>query len=144
VGAVRNQTETSRTKALIIFPIYIITQPGSGSNNKIIVFLTISGGVYMAVKRIIDGKLYDTKKSKRVATYTAENYYIGSFSESLYIKKTGEWFRLITNLGDDFCGGNCRGKGYDIEPYSEDQAKEWLVAYDFVDEYIEHFGEPEE
>ena len=99
----------------------------------------------MAVKRIIDGKLYNTETAKCIASITVEDYCIGSCSESLYIKNTGEWFRFITNLGSDFQGGgNCRGKGYDIEPYSEEQVKGWLIAYDFVDQYIEYFGELEE
>jgi len=102
----------------------------------------------MAVKRIINGKLYNTETAKCVASFDAEYDERDSFSESLYIKKTGEWFLLTERRPEDlefvYYGGNCGGQGYDIEPYSENQAKEWLVAYDFVDVYIEYFGEPEE
>lgn len=68
------------------------------------------------MKKIINGKQYDTSTARKIAT--AEN-------GSLYEKKTGEYF---IHLEDNTIGLNI------IHPITEDQAKKWVdeVAEDFA------------
>lgn len=81
-------------------------------------------------REVIYGKIYDTEEAECVASY---NYGVNGIDyESLYITKTGEWF-----LHNE---GSMPG----IEPYTAIDAMDWLAENDFVDEYIEYFGEPEE
>ena len=81
-------------------------------------------------REVIDGEIYDTEEAECVASY---NYRANGIDyESLYITKTGEWF-----LHNE---GSISG----IEPYTDIDAMDWLAEKDFVSEYIEHFGEPEE
>lgn len=99
------------------------------------------------MRRIIGGKLYDTDK----ATLVAKDWdgfdedFCDAFNiiaSTLYLKKTGEWFL--------YCGGevydhNCElCKSPQIVPIEPHEAKLWLAENDFVDEYIQYFGEPEE
>ena len=103
----------------------------------------------MLTRRIIDGKLYDTDKAECVASYdydlANDLYYI---IESLYIKKTGEWFFYGEGgPGTEYgvpCGNNWRECGATIIPFTAAEAQQWLAKKNFVDEYIEYFGEPEE
>ncbi len=84
------------------------------------------------MRQIINGRMYDTDTATLVADYTGRicfNYIEGA---GLYQKKNGEWFFVIDEE-----------RSY-IKPATELEAKEWLADYNFVDEYIEHFGEPEE
>lgn len=95
------------------------------------------------MRRIIDNKLYDTDKATLVAEhYEGYNNEFYSICEALYIKKTGEWF-----LNGE--GGQCTryrdaDEGGVIEPFAEDEAKDWLADKNFIDEYIQYFEEPEE
>lgn len=68
------------------------------------------------MKKIINGKQYDTETARRIATAT---------EGTLYEKKTGEFF---LHLVDDSIGLNI------IHPLTENQAKKWAdeVAEDFV------------
>ena len=76
------------------------------------------------MRQIINGRMYDTDTATLVADYTGRI----CFNQ----KKNGEWFFVIAEE-----------RSY-IKPATELEAKEWLADYNFVDEYIEHFGEPEE
>lgn len=102
------------------------------------------------MKKIIDGRMYNTETATRVAHY-ANGYSRGDLdfvSEGLYIKKNGEWFihgdggarsKYSVSIGSNSWGG-----GSAIIPFTEEDAKKWMEDHDFVDEYIKYFGEPEE
>lgn len=74
------------------------------------------------MRRIIDGKIYDTGKAEVI--YTDENS-----GRSWYVTKKGAYFIAYPN-------GEIRTK-------TEDEVRDFLAIYD-VDKYIELFGEMEE
>lgn len=102
------------------------------------------------MKRIINGKLYNTETAKEMGIYYSDyarndfDYY----EETLYKKKTGEFF--LYGFGNAaskyaksaFGGGQCGGEN--IKPLTEEQAKKWTENHLEADEYIEIFGEVEE
>lgn len=99
------------------------------------------------MKRIIGDKLYDTDKATLVAKDCDEfnEEFCDAFdiiSSALYIKRTGEWF-LYCEGGSHTCYGEQFG-GPQIKPTIPHEAKLWLAENNFVDEYIQYFGEPEE
>lgn len=89
------------------------------------------------MKKIIEGKKYDTETAKRVGRHaTTENN--GDFCiKELYKKKTGEFFFYTYQFA--WC------EYYEgIDPCTEDEAKQWAEVYLDGDEYEEIFGEVEE
>ena len=99
------------------------------------------------MKRIIGDKLYDTDKATLVAKDCDEfnEEFCDAFdiiSSALYIKKTGEWFLYCEGELYDHRCELCRGP--QIVPIAPHEAKLWLAENNFVDEYIQYFGEPEE
>lgn len=74
------------------------------------------------MKRIIDGKMYDTDTATRVY----EEVVFGK-RRTLYITKHGAWFLFYHSKKE-------------IVPKTEDEVKEYLGEKD-VDKYIEYFGE---
>lgn len=101
------------------------------------------------MKKIINGKMYNTETAKVLGEY--DNGYVcgdfNYFSETLYRKKTGEYF--LFGAGGALSGyashcGNRSGYGKEIIPMSEAKAKKWAEEYLDADEYIAVFGEPEE
>lgn len=101
------------------------------------------------MKKIIDGKKYDTDSAKLIESYQYGNY--GDFhwySEELYQKKTKEFFLHCeggpcSKYGEPI-SNNQIGWGAFIEPISETRAKEWLEIYGSVEQYETLFGEIEE
>ena len=101
------------------------------------------------MKKIINGKLYNTQTAKEVGQYW-NGYGAGDFHhicETLYLKKTGEYFLhgeggAMTHYSEA-CAGGWTG-GSIIIPYTEEQAKEWVVEHMDADDYMELFGEVEE
>ena len=102
------------------------------------------------MKQIINGKMYNTATATPIGRYE----YGGGprnfrwFSETLYRKKTGEFFLAgeggpRTRYAVD-CGNNCVSGGEDIIPLNIEEAKEWAESFLSTDEYILAFGEPEE
>lgn len=102
------------------------------------------------MKRIIDGRMYNTETATLVGHYNNGCSYsdFHVIDESLYIKKTGEWFlygfggamtEYAVKCEDGMTGGSAR-----IISFTDDEAKKWLEKYNLVDEYIKYFGEPEE
>lgn len=88
------------------------------------------------MKKIINGKKYDTGTAKKLASYS--NDYCGrdSFCTVLYLKRTGEYFKVVErgefiNDFDYACY---------IEPLTEEKAKEWVERY-ANDDYEKIFGE---
>lgn len=102
------------------------------------------------MKKIIDGKMYNTETATEIhhfnngLPYSDFNY----LEESLYKKKTGEFF-LAGNGGAmtkyaHHCADrtSCGGEG--IFPLTEDRAKLWAEKHMTTEKYIKTFGEPEE
>lgn len=102
------------------------------------------------MKKIINGKKYDTETAKKVG-YACANAPRNDFSfweEELYKKKTGEFF-LYGHGGPATgyakpCGNNAWQSGERIYPITIEKAKEWAERHLDADEYEEIFGEVEE
>lgn len=97
------------------------------------------------MKKIIDGRKYDTDLAIRLA-FHSNNLPQSDFrycEESIYRKKNGEFFlcgaggamsKYAVSCNDGYCGGD------GIIPLDEDAAKEWCAAYCSVDLYESIFG----
>lgn len=101
------------------------------------------------MKKIINGKVYDTSTAKRVGSWD-NGHYTSDFqycSEDLYQKKTGEFF-LHCEGGAMSCyashSGNSSGYGEQIQPITYEKAQKWAEDHLDGDEYCEIFGEPDE
>ena len=100
------------------------------------------------MKKIINGKKYDTETAQLKGTFKCGNR--SSFhywKEELYQEKTGEWFLYgdggaLSKYSDSY-GGNSWGIEK-IIPFSESEAKEWAEEYLSAEEYEELFGSVEE
>ncbi len=102
------------------------------------------------MKRVINGRLYNTETAKHIGNYYNDLSYddFNYFDEDLYLKKTGEFFlagssgafgKYAESVGpNSWCGGS------GIVPITEQEAKEWVEMHLDADTYIELFGEPEE
>lgn len=102
------------------------------------------------MKKIIKNKLYDTDTAKFLGEY-APNPDQGNFSyfcETLYRKKTGEFFlHGEGNAASKYahsCGQNERCGGEKIVPLTYAEAQAWAEEHLDGDDYIAIFGEPEE
>ena len=103
------------------------------------------------MKKIINGKKYDTETAKLIGRYRSE---LGRndfryFGEELFLKKTGEYFLFGEGHGMSkyrSFNGNSYSWGEEIAPMSKDEAFEWASkSSDMSVEQIEaHFGEVEE
>ena len=101
------------------------------------------------MKKIINGKLYDTDTAKEFGTYLNGYDYtdLRRMRETLYKKKTGEFFlygcggpmsKYAESCGNTTCSGAA------IIPLTLDEAKKWAEEHINPDVYIEIFGEVEE
>ncbi len=79
------------------------------------------------MKKIINGKLYDTEKAESFGSRTQ--------TATLYRRDDLSYFIHFTdtNMADD-----------QIQIVTEDEAKEWAVKNLSAEEYLADFGEPEE
>ncbi len=106
-------------------------------------------GDYLVMKKIINGKKYDTQSARLIEIYAYGNR--GDFhwySEALYQKKTKEFFLHCeggpcSKYGETI-SNNQVGWGDCIKPIDEIRAKEWLEVYGSVEQYEELFGDVEE
>lgn len=102
------------------------------------------------MKKIINGKKYDTETAKEVAFYCARLSVSdsGYYEEILCKKKTGEFFLYGRgNAASRYsrkCGTNTWGGGEAIVPLTEYEAREWAEQHLEVEEYETVFGEVEE
>ena len=102
------------------------------------------------MRKIIDGKMYNTETATQVAMWD-NGCYVNDFRyccETLYRKRTGEYF--IHGEGgamsvyatpvelNGWAGGEA------VKPLTKEQARVWMERRAGVDEYIAEFGEPEE
>ena len=101
------------------------------------------------MKRIINGKRYDTDTAQFIKTYSS-GLSISDFryyDESLYLKKTGEFFLYATGNGaSEYAGkyGDLRGPGEKIVPLTLDEARAWVEKIEDPDLYEELFDVEEE
>lgn len=101
------------------------------------------------MKKIINGRKYDTDTAKPVAGYTcgcASDF--GYVDETLYQKRTGEFFLHghggpMTQYGVRY-EDNSIGFGESIFPLTIGEAKIWVEERCDGDEYEKIFGEVEE
>lgn len=84
------------------------------------------------MKKIINGKVYSTETAKQIG-YDNDNQ-TGNWEETLYRKKTGEFF--VQHW--DAWNGGC------INPISFKEAQKWLEDHGSAEQYAEVFGEPDE
>lgn len=99
------------------------------------------------MKKIINGKVYDTEKAKQVASYSNAGSWrdFQHYEETLYLKKTGEYFLFgeggpMTRYARSE-GQNSWTGGERIEPLTYAAAKEWAEEHLDGDEYEAIFGE---
>ena len=98
------------------------------------------------MKRIIKGKVYDTATAKELGWYEniADSRNFSHFSETLYRKRTGEFF-LYGKGGPSTkysqrVDQNCWSGGEDIIPISVDNAREWVEDHLDAEDYEKIFG----
>lgn len=102
------------------------------------------------MKKVINGKLYNTETARKCGEYEPTPYRSDFhwFCESLYQKKTGEFFlHGDGNAASPYsksCGQNEWCGAEIIKPMSYTEALEWAEKHLTGDEYIAIFGEPEE
>ena len=99
------------------------------------------------MRKIINGRKYDTETATKIETYNNGLGYsdFGYVIESLYIKKTGEFFLAgeggaLTKYAHR-CSDKTRCNGNGVFPLSIDEAKEWCENHIDVEKYEELFGE---
>ena len=98
------------------------------------------------MKKIINGKLYDTDTAKSLGyAYHGSSNDFAYWCETLYKKRTGEFFlhgeggphsRYAVSQSENTWGG-----GEKIIPLSYKAAQEWAIQHLDADEYQEIFGE---
>ena len=101
------------------------------------------------MKKIIDGKMYNTETAARIGCWSNGCYQsdFNYYSEDLYKKKTGEYF-LHKEGGALSCMAEYSGSGYSsgesIKQMHESSAKVWCMSKLDADEYESIFGAVEE
>ena len=102
------------------------------------------------MKKIINGKKYDTETAQEIETWSNAGSLcdFSHMEETLYRKKTGEYFLFgeggpMTKYAVSE-GNNSWSGGSDIVPLTYDAAQEWAEKHLEVDKYEEIFGEVEE
>ena len=98
------------------------------------------------MKKIINGKSYDTNTAKEVGYWSSElnRTDFGWCEETLYLKKTGEYFLYGYGHGNSRYGewhGNTGGSGEKIMPFDETEAKSWAEENLDGEDYEKIFGE---
>ena len=98
------------------------------------------------MKKIINGKAYDTTTAKEMAMYSSpgSSRDFNHYTETLYLKKTGEYFlhgvggpatRYAETIGQNQWSGGER-----VIPMSYQAAREWAEKHLDGDEYEAIFG----
>lgn len=101
------------------------------------------------MKKIINGRKYDTDTAELVAEWDNGDYSdFGFICEGLYRKRTGEYFLYgrggaQTRYAESH-GATSWGGGRKIEPLSEPEARKWAEEHCDADTYEQIFGEVEE
>lgn len=97
------------------------------------------------MKKYINNKSYDTDKATAIGSYDNGNSGFDSITETLYRKRTGEYF-LHGEGGARTVYGESRGNnswvgGESIVPLTVDAAAQWAEQHLSADAYAEIFGE---
>ena len=98
------------------------------------------------MKKIINGKLYDTDTAKELGTYSHSNPRdFNYWCETIYRKRTGEFF-LYGHGGPaskyaESCGQNTWSGGSKIIPLNYKASQEWVEKYLDADDYQTIFGD---
>ena len=102
------------------------------------------------MKKVIAGKVYDTATAQRLAYWEnmADTRYFHQYSETLYRKKTGEYFLHgeggpLTQYAQTV-GTNSWSGGERIMPMTYSEAQKWAEDHLDGDEYEAIFGEVSE
>lgn len=102
------------------------------------------------MKKIINGRLYNTETAKKCGEYEPNPYRsdFNWFCESLYQKKTGEFFlHGDGNAASPYsksCGQNEWCGAEIIKPMSYSEAQEWAERHLTGEQYEQIFGEVSE
>ena len=99
------------------------------------------------MKKIINGRVYDTEKARELGTYANAGSWrdFSHLEETLYRKKTGEYF--LFGEGGPMTqyavaeGQNGWSGGSRIMPMTYDEAREWAEKHLDADDYEKIFGE---
>lgn len=101
------------------------------------------------MKKIINGKLYNTETAKKLAEFQSPHSYsdFEYFEEALYQKRTGEYFlagrgNALSKYSEVYAGASHSGER--ITPISYAQAQQWAERCIDADSYIKLFGDPED
>ena len=101
------------------------------------------------MKKIINGKVYDTEKAKYLGCVSAKKRDRDTeyWEEELYLKRTGEYFiygrgGALTKYAEPRENSNW-GSGSRIMPVTYDEATKWAEENLSTDEYISIFGNPD-
>ena len=98
------------------------------------------------MKRIINGKVYDTDTADCIASWDNGRYDLDfkQCEESLYRTKNGAWF-LVGSGGPmskyAHPAGNMTSGGEGLEPISAEEARQWLEEKDFTPELEQYFSD---
>lgn len=94
------------------------------------------------MKKIINGRLYDTETAKMIGSWSnglssSDFHYC---TEDIYQKKNGEYFLhgsggAMSKYGKSYGGGMCGSQ--DIIPMTEKEVKIWAETHLTADEYME-------
>lgn len=100
------------------------------------------------MKKVINGRLYDTDKARRIGYDDGGTDSMTVWSETLYQKRTGEYFihgegGAMTKYAASTEYGNWRS-GQKIIPLTAATAREWAEEHLTADAYANIFGLPDE
>lgn len=101
------------------------------------------------MRKVINGKLYDTEKAVEVGEWSRGYTNELDFTiETLYRKRTGEYFvhgegGAMSRYAEP-CGQNRWQGGEAITPMSYDAARSWAERHLDMNEYEREFGLPDE
>lgn len=101
------------------------------------------------MRKIIDGKLYDTETAKVVGDYQYSNYTdFNYFYECLYKKRTGEYFLYYeggpASKYSKYVGSGTTSGSSGIEPLDYFEAQKFVEKRLSVSVYDSEFGLPDE
>lgn len=112
------------------------------------------GSTPYRLKKIVDGKKYDTETADEIAAFDCNSDFgsetYRNFGETLYQTPSGAFFLVGEGLSQytPWCapipGTNEYGRGHALVPLSSEETKTWLEIRGLVDEYEEIFGQIEE
>lgn len=89
------------------------------------------------MKKIINGKLYDTDTAEFIHSYETKPGIFHQVKKSLYKKTNGEFFSTAILLNDP-----CADLIFYLE--SNKEAKYWISEHTSIESYVEIFGPVEE